>query len=633
MQVLKSVNIKIMRKILLMVSCSFSLLLTGQNVNSAQSKMEEIPEDMELSFDALLEQWMSDKMKPDTCEFEKQPAVVFADSTYIRRLYNLPTTMELAYNDIVKRFIEMYAGRRRGQVSYMLALGEYYFPMFEAALEKENLPLELKYLPIIESALNPFARSRAGASGLWQFMPGTGKMYKLEINSLVDERRDPQKATLAAVNYLRDMYNVYGDWNLVIAAYNCGPGNVNKAIKRSGGKKDYWDIYPYLPKETRGYVPAFIAATYIMNFYTEHQICPSEVTMPLLVDTIGIDKMLHFQQVADMLNVPVEQVRLLNPQYKSDIVPGGNKKYSLKLPLNNLTAFISKEDDIFNYKKDELFTHKKIRDVVAASHGGGGYAQYRVKRGDTLGSIALKHGLSVGKLKKMNALTSDKLSIGMNLKVSDYVAPAKSTSTTSNHLASNTQRVSDVEFVVVDGILKKKTKVTSEAEKHYTVVTGDTWNGIVKKTGASIANIKRWNNIKGNNIIAGKTIKILTSETQYKYEDIEKPEAVIFDKQDLLDVMSSYVEGLTSSRDELFFNGFLGVDDGVEEIIDDEDGLNSEEERDEVIYHQLILGEPLSTVAEKYDVTVDDLIEWNQLDGRQGYHMTKIRVSDPDKTI
>ena len=239
----------------------------------------------------------------------------FPDSVYLYRLDSLNSAITLSYNNIVRNFIELYTVKKRQQLATMLGLSEYYFPLFEEVLAANSMPLELKYLPVIESALNPVARSRARACGLWQFMYPTGKMYKLEINSYIDERYDPARATEAAICYLKDLYNIYGDWILVIAAYNCGPGNVNKAIRRSGGKKNYWDIYYHLPRETRGYVPAFIAAMYSFNYYKEHNIYPIESTLPRLCDTVIIEKALHFDQICKNMEVSVEELRDINPQY------------------------------------------------------------------------------------------------------------------------------------------------------------------------------------------------------------------------------------------------------------------------------------------------------------------------------
>lgn len=307
----------------------------SQNNNSGLISDSSIvyPESMTENIGTLLHEWQLDLSKSDL-DCTRGANITYHDSVYAKRLYDLPTVMELSYNQVVKNHIEMYAGRRRDQVSYMLALGEYYFPMFEEALDREGMPLELKYLPVIESALNPTAVSRVGATGLWQFMLKTGKGYGLEVNSLVDERRDPYKSTQAAVKYLKDLYTIYGDWNLVIAAYNCGPGNVNKAIARSGGKRDYWEIYNRLPRETRGYVPAFIAANYIMNHYADHNICPAGAYgSELALDTVHVNEEMHFEQIAGVLNMPVSEIKRLNPQYKKDIIPGTSRMlwyYQLK---------------------------------------------------------------------------------------------------------------------------------------------------------------------------------------------------------------------------------------------------------------------------------------------------------------
>ena len=278
----------------------------------------ELPKSMTYPLDSLLNDWKAKNyidLGKDCSTAEINP--LFSDSVYIDRLSRMPTVMEMPYNEIVRKFIDMYAGRLRNQVSFMLSACNFYMPIFEEALDAYNLPLELKYLPIIESALNPSAVSRAGAGGLWQFMIGTGKMYGLESNSLVDDRRDPIKATWAAARYLKDLYDIYHDWNLVIAAYNCGPGTINKAIRRSGGETDYWSIYNYLPKETRGYVPAFIAANYVMTYYCDHNICPMETNIPESTDTIQVNKNLHFQQIADLCNVPMDQIRSHNIKKKS----------------------------------------------------------------------------------------------------------------------------------------------------------------------------------------------------------------------------------------------------------------------------------------------------------------------------
>ena len=323
----------------------------------------EFPEAMTFDLDSLMGLYMSKTyLSTGDCNM-KDENPTFTPEEYIERLRRMPTIMEMGYNDIVQRFIDRYMGRLRHSVSYMLGTANFYVPIFEEALEAYQVPLELKYLPVIESALNPKAVSRVGATGLWQFMLGTGKMYGLEVNSLVDERRDPVRASYAAARYLRDLYRIFGDWNLVIAAYNCGPGNINKAIRRSGGFKDYWQLYPYLPAETRGYVPAFIAANYAMTYYCEHNICPMTTKLPLQTDTIVVDRDVHLEQIAAVLDLDIEMLRSLNPQYRRDIVPGTSKKYAIRLPMADTGRFIDMQDSIYNYRTTELLTKRAVVEV------------------------------------------------------------------------------------------------------------------------------------------------------------------------------------------------------------------------------------------------------------------------------
>lgn len=336
------------------------------------------------------------------------------DLIYLQRVSDLPNIIPVTYNQIVKRFIELYAYQRRTQVSNMLAMSEYYFPIFEQALEANGLPLELKYLPIIESGLNPNAVSRMGAAGLWQFMYSTGKVYGLQINSLTDERRDPIKSTESAMKFLKSLYQMFGDWNLAIAAYNCGPGNVRKAIARSGGKRNFWDIYYYLPRETRSYVPLFIAANYIMTYYSEHGICPAQAKMPLLSDTFMINRNMHFQQISEVCHVPMESIKWLNPQYRNNIVHGTQSHPGiLYLPIEYSTVFMEYQDSIPRYREKELLTDNLT--AAPAGRAGGEAIVYRVRSGDNLSVIAARHHVTVSKLKSWNNLKSDRLQVGQRL--------------------------------------------------------------------------------------------------------------------------------------------------------------------------------------------------------------------------
>lgn len=337
---------------------------------------------------------------------------------YAELLSRLPTEMEMPYNEIVGRFIDMYLTRRRTLVADMIALHNYYGNIFVEELTKQNMPLELQYLPVIESAIQPNAVSRAGAVGLWQFMPATAGGLGLEINSLVDQRRDPRKSSAAAAKYLRQLHDIYDDWSLAIAAYNCGPGNVNKAIARSGGKT-FWEIYDYLPRETRGYVPAFIGASYAYAYHRHHDIEPTEAPIPLSVDTVHVDRLTHFGQIASTIEVPVETLRLLNPQYKLDVIPATTKSYALVLPQRNIADYIAREAEIRS--KDSLYLKEFLDpatiDRKRTEAPGGTY--YRIKSGDTLGLIARRYRVTTAQLMRWNNIKDPrKLRIGQRIRVS-----------------------------------------------------------------------------------------------------------------------------------------------------------------------------------------------------------------------
>ena len=400
------------------------VLFLGCTTIQAQTVNEDpidFPETMLSDMDSLYWDWQSKNLisLDENCLMLPEGPKV-SDSVYIDRLSRIPSIIEMPFNDIVKKYIEAYTGRLRNKVSFMLAAANFYMPMFEEALETYDLPMELKYLPIIESALNPKALSRQRASGLWQFMLRTSKSYGLETNSLVEERFDPQKSTWAAVRYLKDLFNIYKDWNLVLAAYNCGPGNVNKAIRRAGGSTDYWDLYPFLPKETRGYVPGFIAANYVMTYYCEHGICPMESQLPAISDTIHINKDLHLQQVASVCNIDIEQLRSLNPQYKKDLIPGNSRVYALRLPNNMATTFIEREDSIYAFDAKKYLNKRRTVAVSDGSKAKGstkGAQYHKIKSGDTLGGIALRYGTTVKQLRALNGIRGNNIRAGKSIRV------------------------------------------------------------------------------------------------------------------------------------------------------------------------------------------------------------------------
>jgi membrane-bound lytic murein transglycosylase D len=454
------------------------------------------PESLNEHLATLLHEWQIDFSKSKT-QCSQGTNVMFHDSVYTRCLYDLPTEMELSYNQVVRQYIDMYANRRRDMVGYMLTIGKYYFPMFEEALDKQGLPLELKYLPVIESALNPVAVSRVGATGLWQFMLRTAQGYGLQVNSLVDERRDPHKSTEAAARYLKDLYTIYGDWNLVIAAYNCGPGNINKAIARSGGKRDYWQIYYNLPRETRGYVPAFIAANYIMNFYDKHNICPIESVQEMIaLDTVHVENQVHFNQIAEVLDIPLSDIRRWNPQFKKDRVPGNYQEYALVLPINKMYAFLEKKDEIMNFRKNDYITHRENTDGYLASSGASVSGNnenvyYRVRRGDNLSKIASRNGVTVSQLRSWNNLRSTRITAGKSLIVSKKALDTPVQETGEAMLAQQTTNPN---------------AVTKTVNEYYRVRSGDNLGKIAQRNKVTVTQLKSWNGLRSDRLSVGKQL-------------------------------------------------------------------------------------------------------------------------------
>ena len=448
----------------------------------------------------------------------------FADSVYISRISTLPSVVELTYNSLVHRYIEVYANERRSAVEVMLGLSQYYFPIFDDILDYYGLPVELKYLSIIESALNPRAYSRARAVGLWQFMYGTGKLYGLTINSLVDDRRDPIKSTHAAARFMKDLYTIYKDWILVIAAYNCGPGNVNKAIKRSGGKRNYWDIYYYLPRETRGYVPAFIAATYVMNYYKDHNLKPRPVDLPLANDTIMVTQELHLAQVSEVLNIPLQLLRDINPQYRADIIPAREKPMSLRLPMEQTFNFIEKENLVYTYKDSYYFNPDKIStsptvsspkymEVVPPDN----YAKiyYTVKSGDNLGFISEWYNVRISDLKYWNNMRNNTIRAGQRLvvyvpknKVSKYEGINKMSFAEKQKGSGNSVSAAPVQSKT--GQQSGEQVAFNDNFVYYTVKQGDTiWDIAKNYPGVSDTDIMKLNNLGyTDKIKPGQKLKI-----------------------------------------------------------------------------------------------------------------------------
>lgn len=381
----------------------------------------ELPESMNANIDSLLNSWqvrnMLNRLDCDASEWKEMP---ITDTMYAKRLAALPTIVRMPYNNMVRTCIDRYTKKSRSQVSYMLGISELYFPMIEEEIDRIGVPHELKYLPIIESALNPKATSRMSAKGLWQFMFTTGKLYGLKANNYIDERFDPAKSTTAALLYLKDLHDMFQSWELAIAAYNCGPGNVKKAIKRSGGSTDFWKIYPWLPRETRGYLPGFIAASYIMTYYEDHGICPMEPELPIATDTVHVNRNLHFNQIVEVCGADIEEIRALNPQYLKDIVPGENETYVLRLTNNTVTKFVENEDAVYNHNAEKYFPKDNIDKMLneaKENNGAGNLIRHKIKNGETLGSIALKYRVSVKQIMKWNNLRNSNIRAGKYLKI------------------------------------------------------------------------------------------------------------------------------------------------------------------------------------------------------------------------
>jgi membrane-bound lytic murein transglycosylase D len=393
----------------------------------------DLPEGMQENTDSLLRSWnMQRYLLVDTTSQLANINPYFENAVYADRLQRIPSIMDMTYNDIVQKYIDQYTNRLRHSVSYILAASNFYIPIMEEALAFYKIPLELKYLPVIESAYNPRARSRAGAVGLWQFMPRTAVQYGLQINSLVDERCEPIKSSYAAAHYLKDLYTIFGDWTLVIAAYNCGPNNINKAIHRSGGERDFWKIYQNLPRETRGYVPAFIAANYIMNYYGEHNIQPYRARIPATTDTLLINKDVKMEQIATVCGIDIDEIKALNPQYQTTLIPGYRTTCTLRLPQDQLLKFIDLQDSVYAYGvtnepqvSSQDMNVKEITEKTTVKKSSRSKSRSRsssakritVRSGQTLGEIARRNHTTVAKLRSLNGIRGSNIRAGQKLRV------------------------------------------------------------------------------------------------------------------------------------------------------------------------------------------------------------------------
>ncbi len=482
----------------------------------------QLDDDLNMIFssdmDSLFQSWeIRNRFNFDSSEvnFGYYPTNI-PDSVYIQRLQNIEQVVDLNYNQVVKRYIQMYTEKKRELVEVMLGLSAYYFPIFETTLDKYDMPLELKYMAIIESALNPVARSRVGANGLWQFMYGTAKNMKLEITSFVDERRDPVKSTDAAARYMKMLYDVYGDWQLAVAAYNCGPGNVNRAIRRSGGKTNYWEIYYRLPRETRGYVPAFIAAMYTFEYYNEHNLVPRYPEIPLSVDTVMVSDYLHFDQLAASLGIDKEEIRALNPMFRRDVIPAKEtKQYPLVLPADKMLDFVVKDTAVFAYEREKYFPNNTLADPTTSSSGyfvpvdikGKEKVVYTVKAGDNVGFISTWFHVRASDLRYWNDIHRDIIRVGQKLAV--YVPEGQK----DKYSKLNSMSFADKQASVGKSVKAAEPKKAEPVDPNYvyhTVQRGDTiWDIAKKYAGITSDDIMKLNNLSNDRgLYVGQKLKI-----------------------------------------------------------------------------------------------------------------------------
>lgn len=518
----------------------------------------------------------------------------------------------IEYNQGLENIIKSFLKNRKKSFERLMAISEYYFPIFEEALSKQNVPLEIKYLAVVESALNPKAVSRVGATGLWQFMYQTGKQYNLKIDSYVDDRSDPLKASEAAAQYMTNMYKIFGDWDLVLASYNSGPGNVSKAIRRSGGQQNYWNIRKHLPKETQAYVPAFLATMYIYEYHTAHGIRPERAKVKqFATDTIMIKKQMSFKQISDLLDIPVAQLQLLNPQYKLNVVPSYNdKKHFLTLPSQKIAVFTSNEDKIYAYVQRELnqrekpFTRQQqafaSRDRDSLNEGESYVVSktkyHKVRRGDNLSEIADRYNVAMSDIKRWNKLKNNKAPLGRNLKIitsetivsrdkkvkADTISIVKKSDTTASTAVAQIQTRELKEPKELKTYKEEKVVTFKDVTKLYKVKKGDNLGEISERYGVTIAEIKKWNKLKNNNVALGKNLKIITNER----------------------VVTTVKKEVKIPNESIA---------AVEKTTD---------------FYTVQQGDNLSTIAKKYNVSIEDLKQWNNLEDNNIQLESKLKIAD-----
>jgi membrane-bound lytic murein transglycosylase D len=513
----------------------------------------------------------------------------------------------IEYNQGLENVIKSFLKNRKRTFERLMGISQFYFPMFEESLASQNIPLEIKYLSVVESALNPRAVSRVGATGLWQFMYQTGKQYNLNINTYVDDRNDPLKSSNAATQYMNNMYKIFGDWDLVLASYNSGPGNVAKAIRRSGGQQNYWNIRKYLPKETQGYLPAFLATMYIFEYHKEHGIQPDKaIANHFATDTIMIKNTMTFKQISQLLDVPVAELQFLNPSYKREVIPFiTGEDHFLRLPIDKIAVFTSNEDKIYAYVQYEESRRERPYESMLASRDSISTTKsrlkyHRVRRGDSLSEISSQYGVAMSDLKKWNHLRSSKAPVGKKLKIytveaiasndKKVVKPDTISVKETSALASNTAKVFKEEKVIS----------FKDVIKFHKVKKGDNLGEISDKYGVTVAEVKKWNHIKGNNIALGANLKIIKNE---KVVSIVRKEV----------------------------KGKQPLDSKVETSIASNDTDNNETQNPKD-YYQVQKGDNLFSIAKKFNVSLEDLKKWNNLEDLNVQLGSKIALANNEET-
>ncbi len=570
----------------------------------------------------LSNQELSDLQFEDVKNLNPDQEVAYDLSTALfkERLKRLDdkSPFNIEYNPGLENIVKNLLKNRSKSYERLLGISQYYFPLFEDALAKYNIPIEVKYLAIVESALNPKAKSRVGATGLWQFMYGTGLQYNLDVNSYIDERSDPIKATEAACKYLSGMYAIFGDWDLVLASYNCGPGNVTKAIRRSGGQKNYWNIRKNLPKETAGYLPMFLATMYIFEYHKEHGINAAKTPVNYFAtDTIMVKKQLSFNQISKLIDIPVAELQFLNPSYKLDVVPYTlDKNNYLRLPMDKVAVFTSNEDKIYYYAQYEANQREKpyerplfVRDSLNPNPEKRfvtRYKYHKVRRGDNLGEIASKYGVTTFEIKKWNKLRSNNAPLGRNLKIlsterilSKDIAEAKIDTTINN--AKTQDKIAFVEKTLIkETVVYKEEKVVSykDVTKTYKVKKGDNLSEIADKYNVSMAEIKKWNKLRSNNVPLGKSLKIVTNERVVT--TIRKKE-----KKPITEKTEDIAETDIKPAKETKIKPVKEPETYKEEKV--------VSYKDVTKTYKVKKGDNLGEIADKYNVSTAEIKKWNKL--------------------